>query len=211
MALVTEAVGSALESMIPPSALKSVVATLELPPHAEVGTLDVATTRRVLEQLAVGLKLYTGRAAGPQVDALRKVVTGSQRPVPTRVELPVLGETDVLVSVKACQRLCTGFFSATDCVRLATVVSELSRNIYMYARHGRVTLKLAEDDRGVQLSITAVDDGPGFEAQQVLAKGYVSRTGLGRGLKGCRDILDTFDVKSRPGHTEITGTKRVRR
>jgi len=209
--LVSEAVGSALESMIPPSALKSVVRTLDLPPDAEVGTLDVATTRRVLEQLAIGIKLYTGRPAGTQVDALKKVVTGSQRPAPTRVELPVLGESDVLVSVKACQRLCTGFFSATDCVRLATVVSELSRNIYMYARTGKVTLQLTEDERGVVLSILAVDDGPGFTVDEVMAKGYLSKTGLGRGLKGCREILDTFEVKSQPGKTQITGTKRVRR
>ncbi|MBL8952504.1 MAG: hypothetical protein JNK82_17120 [Myxococcaceae bacterium] len=209
--LVTEAVGSALESMIPHSALKSVVSTLELPPHAEVGTLDVATTRRVLEQLSVGLKLYTGRAAGPQVDVLRKVVTGSQRPVPTRLELPVLGEGDVLVSVKACQRLCSGFFSATDCVRLATVVSELSRNIYMYAREGLVTLQLAEDERGVVLTISAFDRGPGLDVEAVMAKGYQSKTGLGRGLKGCRDILDSFEVTSQPGKTLITGTKRVRR
>jgi serine/threonine-protein kinase RsbT len=209
-AALIEAVNRALGPMLPASALRSVIDTLEISPNAEVGSLDVVTTRRVLDQLSVGLKLYTGRIARPQLDTLRLAMTGAGHPPPTRLMLDVNGESDVLLSVKACQRLCKGFFSATDCVRLATVVSELSRNIYMYAGRGRVLLELAEDRRGVQLTMVASDEGPGFVVDDVMAKTYVSKTGLGRGLKGCRDILDELKVESRPGHTVIVGHKRVR-
>ncbi|MBK7861232.1 MAG: hypothetical protein IPJ65_22005 [Archangiaceae bacterium] len=206
-----EAVSRVLQPMLPASALRSVVATLDITPTAEVGSLDVVSTRRLLDQLSVGLKLYTGVIARPQLDLIRGALTGSLHPPPTRLMLEVNGESDVLLSVKACQRLCKGFFSGTECVRLATVVSELTRNIYMYAGKGRVVLELAEDDRGVQLTMVASDEGPGFVVDAVMAKTYVSKTGLGRGLKGCRDILDSLKVESAPGRTVIVGSKRVRK
>ncbi len=205
-----DAVNRVLGPMLPGSALRSVLTTLEIAPNAEVGSLDLVSTRRVLDQLSVGLKLYTGRIGRAQLDQLKIALTGSLHPPPTRLTLEVNGESDVLLSVKACQRLCKGFFSATDCVRLATVVSELSRNIYMYAKRGLVVLELAEDNRGVQLTIVASDEGPGFVVDDVMARTYVSKTGLGRGLKGCRDILDSMTVESAPGRTVIVGSKRVR-
>jgi serine/threonine-protein kinase RsbT len=211
MPLVAEVLGQALAPMVPHSVLKSLVSTLDIPAHAEVGSLDMVSAQRVLAQLGVSLKLYTGQARREQLDSLRKLVTGSRHPAPTSVKITIVGESDVLVLVKACQGLCKGFFNGTDSVRLATVVSELARNIYMYAGTGSIELTLAEDDLGAQLRIRAVDSGPGFLVERVMAERYESKTGLGRGLKGCRAILDDLSVVSAPGRTQIVGTKRVRR
>jgi serine/threonine-protein kinase RsbT len=111
-----------------------------------------------------------------------------------------------------CQALCRDFFSATDCVRLATAASELARNIYMYAREGEVRLELREDDRGVLFTVLATDRGPGIaNVAEVLSGRYVSRTGLGRGLSGARKLLDDLEVDSAPGKgTTVRGWKRSR-
>src|SRR5437868_656244 len=102
-AALLEAVNRVLGPMLPASALRSVVATLDIPPTAEVGSLDLVASRRVLDQLSVGLKLYTGRIARPQLDSLKLALTGSLHPPPTRLMLEVNGESDVLQTVKACQ------------------------------------------------------------------------------------------------------------
>jgi signal transduction histidine kinase len=94
-------------------------------------------------------------------------------------------------------------FDSQDQVRFATAVSELARNAYQYARHGRVTFALdREHDRGV-LTAQVRDDGPGIaDLERILLGGYVSSTGMGIGISGARRLSDRFAIESALG----TGT-----
>ncbi|HEV2862242.1 MAG TPA: sensor histidine kinase [Pyrinomonadaceae bacterium] len=94
-------------------------------------------------------------------------------------------------------------FDATTQIKITTAVSELTRNIYEYARSGAITLSLAE--RGAAsagIQITARDDGPGIDEaklKQIVRGSYRSVSGLGVGLIGTRRLMDEFDIQSRPG------------
>jgi serine/threonine-protein kinase RsbT len=89
--------------------------------------------------------------------------------------------------------------------KLATALSELSRNILQYAGKGRVTIRTLSSPRpGVE--VVASDDGPGIaDVEHVLGPRYRSRTGMGVGLRGAQRLMDFFEVQSSRGHgTTVT-------
>ena len=103
-------------------------------------------------------------------------------------------------------------FGGVDQARITTAISELARNIYLYAGSGRITIDVLEDNgrRGIQIS--AADDGPGInDIRLVLQDGYSTSGGLGAGLPGVKRLMDSFDIDSMPGTgTKITITKWAR-
>ena len=103
-------------------------------------------------------------------------------------------------------------FDGTTQIKITTAVSELTRNIYEYARSGAITLSLAERGAAAAgLQITARDDGPGIDEaklKQIVRGSYRSASGLGVGLIGTRRLMDEFDIQSRPGEgTRVTVVK----
>ncbi|MBN1485538.1 MAG: anti-sigma regulatory factor [Chloroflexia bacterium] len=103
-------------------------------------------------------------------------------------------------------------FGTIDQARIATAISELTRNIVLYAGEGRVILRAAE--RGVKQGIEVVceDNGPGIEdVNLVMQDGYSTSRGLGMGLPGAKRLMDEFDIDSRLGEgTRITVRKWLR-
>lgn len=103
-------------------------------------------------------------------------------------------------------------FGGVDQARITTAISELARNIYLYAGSGQITINVLEENgrRGIQ--ITAADDGPGInDIRMVLQDGFSTSGGLGAGLPGVKRLMDTFDIDSMPGSgTRITITKWAR-
>ena len=96
-------------------------------------------------------------------------------------------------------------FSVPDAVKVATVVSELARNIVVYARTGSLELEVVATPRA-GIRITAIDQGPGIaDVDLVLSGKYKSRTGMGLGLAGSKRLVDQLLVESAPGR----GTKVV--
>jgi serine/threonine-protein kinase RsbT len=86
-------------------------------------------------------------------------------------------------------------FGPTDQTKIATAVSEVSRNILVYAREGTVSLLPLIAKRGIR--IEARDRGPGItDLDGILAGGYHSKTGMGLGLRGCRRLMDRFEVET---------------
>lgn len=103
-------------------------------------------------------------------------------------------------------------FDATTQIKITTAISELTRNIYEYAKSGAITLAVAE--RGAAstgLQVTARDDGPGIEDARLraIARGtYRSPSGMGVGLAGTRRLMDEFEIISQPGEgTRVTVVK----
>src|SRR5215218_4623206 len=93
-------------------------------------------------------------------------------------------------------------FDATTQIKITTAVSEVTRNIYEYAKQGAITLALAERGPDLGIQITARDDGPGINEatlKTILRGSYQSASGLGVGLAGTRKLMDEFDIQTGQG------------
>ena len=91
-------------------------------------------------------------------------------------------------------------FGVIDQARIATAISELARNVVLYANRGSILLEVIEADgrRGIQ--IVCRDDGPGIaDIDLVMQDGYSSQRGLGMGLPGTRRLMDEFKIESQVG------------
>lgn len=94
---------------------------------------------------------------------------------------------------------------ATEQTRLATAVSEISRNAYQYAQGGRVEF-LIEKTPKPRFLIRISDAGPGIaQLDNILEGRYRSETGLGKGLMGARRLVDYFEINT----LEDSGTEVV--
>lgn len=104
-------------------------------------------------------------------------------------------------------------FSRTDATLIATVISELSRNIVQYAERGEILVCPVEEPGRRGVMIVARDVGPGIrDLAAALKDGYSTyRGGLGLGLPGTRRLMDEFDIVSEAGRgTTVTTTKWLR-
>ncbi|HEY4126429.1 MAG TPA: ATP-binding protein [Gammaproteobacteria bacterium] len=87
-------------------------------------------------------------------------------------------------------------FSETESTLIATIISELARNIVLYAQSGEIMLEkglINGQHRGV--IIVSKDNGPGIpDVQRALVGGYSTSGGLGLGLCGVRRMVDEFYI-----------------
>jgi signal transduction histidine kinase/CheY-like chemotaxis protein len=88
-------------------------------------------------------------------------------------------------------------FDNQDQTRIATAVSELARNAFVYAGRGRVEFEI-EGRTVPQLFVIRIgDSGPGISnLEEILEGRYASRTGMGIGLTGARRLLDQCEIHS---------------
>lgn len=92
-------------------------------------------------------------------------------------------------------------FGAVDQARITTAISELARNIYLYARAGEITIERISNEEKVGLRIIAADKGPGISnLKKVMEDGYSTSGGLGAGLPGVNRLMDTMDIQSTVGN-----------
>lgn len=103
-------------------------------------------------------------------------------------------------------------FGTVDQARIATAISELARNIYLYAENGQICFEIIDNLEQHGLCMTAVDAGPGIlDISQVMQDGYTTSGGLGAGLPGVKRLMDEFDIRSELGEgTSIKTVKWVR-
>ena len=98
-------------------------------------------------------------------------------------------------------------FRMIDQTRLATVASELARNVVKYARRGRMIaqpLDAAEGRAGLRLIFE--DEGPGIpDINAAMRDGFSTGRGLGKGLPGSKRLVDLFEIESEVGRgTRVT-------
>ncbi|PLR77291.1 ATP-binding protein [Bacillus sp. V3-13] len=103
-------------------------------------------------------------------------------------------------------------FGTVDQARITTAISELARNIYLYAGQGQICIEKIYDGGKPGLLIHAMDSGPGIsDLRQVMEDGFSTSGGLGAGLPGVKRLMDEFDIDSSPGNgTDIKATKWLR-
>ncbi|PLR94131.1 anti-sigma regulatory factor [Bacillus sp. T33-2] len=91
-------------------------------------------------------------------------------------------------------------FGTVDQSRITTAISELARNIYLYARSGEIIINVLKSEGKKGIQIIAVDNGPGIhDIRMVLQDGYTTSGGLGAGLPGVKRLMDEFIIESEPG------------
>lgn len=102
-------------------------------------------------------------------------------------------------------------FPLPEATKIAVVISELARNIILYAKEGVILITpVFQDRKGIQ--IKAEDNGPGIpDVPKVLAGGYTTSKGMGLGLSGSKRLMDEFEIKSAVGKgVQITAIKWLR-
>jgi serine/threonine-protein kinase RsbT len=130
--------------------------------------------------------------------------------VADELRCPIAADTDVVQARQTGRELAAQLgFSAGDQTVIAAAISEIARNILMYARHGEVRLRTVNDGGRQGLIVVAEDDGPGIrDIGRALQDGYSTSGGLGLGMPGARRLMDEFEVVSEIGHgTRITMKK----
>ncbi|MFU0789210.1 anti-sigma regulatory factor [Cerasibacillus sp. JNUCC 74] len=91
-------------------------------------------------------------------------------------------------------------FGTVDQARIATTISELARNIYLYADHGQICFEVIHTVEHKGICIIAIDVGPGIvDIGQALEDGYSTSGGLGAGLPGVKRLMDEFDIRTEVG------------
>lgn len=91
-------------------------------------------------------------------------------------------------------------FSETESTLIATIISELARNIVLYAQSGEIKLERASGGEKRGLSITCHDSGPGIpDIQRAMIGGYSTSGGLGLGLCGVQRMVDELHIDSKVG------------
>lgn len=118
-------------------------------------------------------------------------------------------EGDVARAVYAAQDLLQrmGFDKASRFM-VATAVSELARNIYLYAGSGVIILRCRSVEGRYCFEIVAEDEGPGIQdIEQALSDGFSTGGTLGLGLPGARRLMDELSFDS----ARLVGTRVVAR
>jgi serine/threonine-protein kinase RsbT len=117
----------------------------------------------------------------------------------TRV--PIEHEGDIVTARQKGRELAAARgLSLTEQTLIATAISEVARNIVVYARRGEVVLSPVEDQGRRGVMVVARDEGPGI-ANPALAMrdGFSTGNSLGMGLPGAKRLMDEFELSSTVG------------
>jgi len=100
-------------------------------------------------------------------------------------------------------------FSNSSLTLIATAISELTRNILLYARTGELILSQVQEDGLQGILLIAKDSGPGIpDISRAMEVGYSTSGSLGLGLPGVRRLMDEFQIVSAAGKgTTVTARK----
>jgi serine/threonine-protein kinase RsbT len=114
----------------------------------------------------------------------------------TRV--PIVSDQDILVARQRGRALAQQIgLSSSDLTLVATAISELARNILLYAKRGEMSLGIVARDGKDGMAVVARDSGPGIrDIERAMQVGYSTSGSLGLGLPGVRRLMDDFDIVS---------------
>ena len=131
----------------------------------------------------------------------------------TQSYVKILNEWDIVAARQVGRNVAKELgFGTVDQARITTTISELARNIYLYAGQGQICIEKVYDNGKTGLRVIAEDKGPGIsDIRRVMEDGYTTSGGLGAGLPGVKRLMDDFDIDSDVGKgTRITSTKWLR-
>ena len=122
-------------------------------------------------------------------------------------------EADIVAARRQARELATrvGFFGS-DLTLIATAISEVARNIVVYAYRGEIVLSAARQGTRRGVLVVARDEGPGIpDIPRAMRDGFSTGKSLGLGLPGAKRLMDEFEIASEVGKgTTITMRKWTR-
>ena len=127
--------------------------------------------------------------------------------------VPIRHESDIVAARREGRTLGSKLgFTSGELTVIATAISELARNIVVYAKRGEILLGIVEREGRRALQVVAKDDGPGIaNVERAMTDGYSSAGGLGLGLPGAKRLMDEFEIQSEVGKgTTVTMKKWAR-
>jgi len=99
-------------------------------------------------------------------------------------------------------------FSSPEATLIATAISELARNIVLYAKEGRIELQSVEQDGRPGVLVVASDDGPGISDALRAAIDAPSASGGVKGLRAMKRLVDEFEIESGAGQGTRVAVKK---
>src|SRR5262245_6908697 len=142
---------------------------------------------------------------GPQPGSPRE-----QPPAKDEIRVPINSDQDIVTARQRGRVLAQQLgFSNSNLTLIATAISELARNILLYAKRGELTLSVIENNGAPGLTVVARDDGPGIrDVARALEMGYSTSGSLGLGLPGVKRLMDEIEIVSGAGRgTTVTARK----
>jgi serine/threonine-protein kinase RsbT len=121
--------------------------------------------------------------------------------VTNEIRVPINSDDDIVTARQEGRRISASVgFSSTDLTLIATAISEVARNIRMYAGEGYVQLRIERQGAQEGIVVVAHDEGPGIpDIDLAMQDGYSTVGSSGLGLPGARRLMDEFEIESRPG------------
>lgn len=115
-------------------------------------------------------------------------------------------ETDIVAARQEGREMARALgFGVADQTRLATAISELTRNVIQHAGQGACTITDHSDSSTAKIEVSVTDHGPGIpDLEQAMTDGFSTVRGLGAGLPGSRRLVHEFHIQSEPGGTAVT-------
>jgi anti-sigma regulatory factor (Ser/Thr protein kinase) len=147
---------------------------------------------------------WCARLSEPLLDRRRSAAVDGE------IRIPIQTDADVVTARKQGRELATqAGFSATELTIIATAISEIARNIVMFAERGEILVSLVGENSRQGVTVVARDAGPGIpDLKQALRDGYSGYGGMGLGLPGARRLMDEFEISSEVDKgTTVTMTK----
>jgi serine/threonine-protein kinase RsbT len=132
--------------------------------------------------------------------------------VPDELRVAIDTDEDIVEARKAGRRLAAELgFSSTELTLIATAISEVARNIRLYAGHGEVLVRLVNEDSREGVLVVAKDQGPGIpDLDLAMQDGYSTVNSFGLGLPGARRLMDDFKIRSKVGQGVTVTMKKWR-
>jgi serine/threonine-protein kinase RsbT len=130
--------------------------------------------------------------------------------VENEVSVKIGSDSDIVVARQKGRELATKLgFSSLDLTIIATAISELARNIVLYARRGEIILSPINNGKKCGISVVARDEGPGIpDLRQAMEDGFSTSGSLGLGLSGVKRLMDDFEIHSQIGRGTAVAVKK---
>jgi serine/threonine-protein kinase RsbT len=131
----------------------------------------------------------------------------------TEARVAIEGEADIVTARQKGRELAAARgLSRTEQTLVATAISEVARNIVVYARRGEVLIAPAEERGRHGVLVVARDEGPGIANPELAMRdGYSTGNSLGMGLPGAKRLMDEFELSTAVGKgTTVTMKKWAR-
>lgn len=114
------------------------------------------------------------------------------------ISVPIVSDSDIVTARQKGREMAVRLgFASADLALIATAISELARNIVLYAQKGEIIISTVEDSNSYGIGVVARDGGPGIpDVERALQEGFSTSRSLGLGLPGVKRLMDQFDIVS---------------